>query len=41
VVNKLYLNNKEEVEVGIKKLMARFPRLSREAVDVNISYPEA
>jgi hypothetical protein len=41
VVDKPRLRNKEEVEVGIEKPMVRFPRLGREAVDIDVSYPEA
>jgi len=41
VVDKPRLSNKEEVEVGIEKLIACFLRLGREAVDVNISHLEA
>ena len=41
VVDKPRLSNKEEVEVGMEKPMARFPRLGGEAVDVDVSHPEA
>ena len=41
MVDKPRLSNKEEVEVGIEKPMARFPRLGGEAIDVNVSYLEA
>jgi hypothetical protein len=41
VVNKPYLYNKKEVEIGIEKPIVYFLYLSREAIDINISYLEA